>query len=142
MLLKTVLHVFLLKSKLWFLVSKNSELKAKFLFKNKATKSSKNVPSLDGKFGWFMNRNAVEWEHNKIQLQSAFSTVCGQYCIYFLYHRCRKRSMSTIVNSFVNDKLRNDQLVYDFVRRKYRQVHPSLEQDIVKQISRSFYREK
>ena len=24
-----------------------------------------------------MNRNAVEWEHNKIQLQSAFSTVCG-----------------------------------------------------------------
>ena len=90
----------------------------------------------------FMNRIAVEWEHNKIQLQSAFSTVCGQYCIYFLYHRCRKRSMSTIVNSFVNDKLRNDQLVYDFVRQKYRQVHPSLEQDIVKQISRSFYREK
>ena len=78
---------------------------------------------------------------NKIQLQSAFSTVCGQYCIYFLYHRCRKRSMSTIVNSFVNDKLRNDQLVYDFVRRKYTQVHPSLEQDIVKQISRSLYRE-
>ena len=60
---------------------------------------------------------------------------------HFLYHRCRKRSMSTIVNSFVNDKLRNDQLVYDFVRRKYRQVHPPLEQDFVKQISRSLYRE-
>ena len=45
-LLKTVLHAFLLKSKLLFLVSKNSELKAKFLFKNKATKSNKNVPSL------------------------------------------------------------------------------------------------
>ena len=59
----------------------------------------------------FMNRNAVEWEHNKIQLQSAFSAVCGQYCIYFLYHRCRKRSILSIVNSFVNDKLRNDQLV-------------------------------
>ena len=32
------------------------------------------------------------------------------------------------------------QLVYDFVRRKYRQVHPSLKQDIdfiAKQISRS-----
>ena len=73
----------------------------------------------------FINRNVVEWEHNKIQLQSAFSTVCRQYCIYFLYHRCRKSSMSSIVNSFVNDKLRNDQLVYNFVRRKYRQVHPS-----------------
>ena len=79
-----------------------------------------------------MNRNAVEWEHNKIQFQSAFSSVCGQYCIYFLYYRCRKRSMSSTVNSFVNDKLHNDQLVYDFVRRKYRQIHPSLKQDIVK----------
>ena len=69
-----------------------------------------------------MNRNAVEWEHNKIQLQSAFSTVFGQYCIYFSYHRCRKRPMSSIVNSFVNDKLHNDQLVYDFLRRKYRQI--------------------
>ena len=78
-----------------------------------------------------MNRNSVEWEHNKIQLQSVFSTVCGQYCIYFLYHRCRKRSMASIVNSFVNDKLHDDQLVYDF----------ALKQDIVKQISRSLYRE-
>ena len=52
MLLKTVLHVFLLKSKLLFLVSNNSELKAKFLFKNKTTKSSKNVPSLGGTVNW------------------------------------------------------------------------------------------
>ena len=48
--------------------------------------------------------------------------------------------MSSIVNSFVNDKLRNDQLVYDFVRRRYRQIHLSLKQVIVKQISRSLYR--
>ena len=92
----------------------------------------------------FMDRNAVEWEHNKIQVQSAVSTVRGQYCIYFLYHRCRKRPMSSIVNSFVNDKLRNDQLRHDFVRRKYRQIHHSLKQDIyfvVKQISRELYRE-
>ena len=88
----------------------------------------------------FMNRTAVEWEHNKIQLQSAFSTVCGQYCIYFLYHRCRKGLMSSIVNSFVNDKFHNDQLVYDFVRQKYRQIHPSLKQDIVKQMNRALYR--
>ena len=49
--------------------------------------------------------------------------------------------MSSIVNSFVNDKLHNDQLAHDFVERKYRQVHPSLKQDIVKQISRSLYKE-
>ena len=52
--------------------------------------------------------------------------------------------MSSIVNSFVNDKLRNGQIVYDFVRRKYRQVYPSLKQDtnfVVKQLSRALYRE-
>ena len=52
--------------------------------------------------------------------------------------------MSSIVNSFVNDKLHNHQLVYDFIRRKYRQVYPYLKQDIdfvVKQICRSLYRE-
>ena len=59
-------------------------------------------------FSDFMNRNAVEWEHNKIRLQSAVSTVCGQYCIYFLYPNCRKRLISSIVNIFVNDKLCND----------------------------------
>ena len=48
--------------------------------------------------------------------------------------------MSTIVKSFVNDKLYNDQLVYDFVRQKYTQIHLSLKQDIVKQMSRALYR--
>ena len=84
-----------------------------------------------------MNRNGVQWEHNKIQLQSAFYSVCGQYCVYFLYHRCWKRSLSSIVNGSVNDKLRNEQLVYDFVRRKYRQTDPSLKQVIVKQMNRA-----
>ena len=91
-----------------------------------------------------MNRNAVEWEHNKIQLQSDFSTVCGQYCIYFVYHRCRKRPMSSIANSFVNGKLHNNQLAYDLGRRKCRQINPSLKQDInfvVKQMSRALYGE-
>ena len=91
----------------------------------------------------FMNRNAVEWEHNKIQFQSAFST-CLRTTLNIFFVSSLKRSMSFTVNSFVNDNLRNDQLVYDFVRRRYRQVHPSLKQDInflVKQISRALYRE-
>ena len=91
----------------------------------------------------FINRNVVEWEHNKIQLPSAFSTVCRPYCIHFLCHWCRKRSISSTVNSSINDKLRNDCLVYDFVRQKCRQVYPSLKQDtnfVVKQLGRALYR--
>ena len=52
--------------------------------------------------------------------------------------------MSSIVNSFVNIKSHNDQLVHDFVRRKYRQIDPSSTQDInfvVKPISGALYRE-
>ena len=120
----------------WIAIYFNEQMKGEFFDSYGKQPIHYNKHFLD-----FMNRNAVEWQHNKIQLQSAFSTGCGQLCVYFLYHRCRKRSMSSIVNSFVNDKLHNDQLVYDFVRRKYRQVHPSLKQDIVKQISRSLYRE-
>ena len=40
--------MFLLKYTLLFLLSKNSKFKAELLFKNKATKSSKNVVSLGG----------------------------------------------------------------------------------------------
>ena len=52
--------------------------------------------------------------------------------------------MSSITNNFVNDKLCNDRVDYDFVERKYRQVDPSLKQDtnfVVQQLSRALYRE-
>ena len=44
--------MFLLKYTSLFSLSKNSELKAKFLFKNKATNNSKNVVSLGGNVDW------------------------------------------------------------------------------------------
>ena len=105
----------------WIAICFNEQMKGEFFYSYGRHPIHCNKHFLD-----VMNRNTVEWEHNKIQLQSALSTVWGQYCIYLLYHWCRKRSMSSIENSFVNDKLGNDQLVYDFVRRKYRQIHPSL----------------
>ena len=81
------------------------------------------------------NGNIIRYSFKVLSLLSVDNTV-----YIFLYHGCRKRPMSSIVNSFVTDKLCNDQLVYDFVRRKYRQNHPSLKQDIVKQMSRALYR--
>ena len=44
--------MFLLKYTLLFLLSKKSELKAGFLYKNKVTKSSENVVSLVCNVGW------------------------------------------------------------------------------------------
>ena len=123
----------------WIAIYFNEQIKGEFFDFYRKHPIHYNKHFLD-----FLNINVIGLEHNKIQLQSAFSTVCGQYCVYFLYHHCRKNSMSSIVNSFVNDKLRNDQLVYGFVRLKCRQVHPSLKQDtnfVVQQLSRALYRE-
>ena len=93
----------------WIAIYFNKQMKGEFF------DSYRKHPIHYNKHFWnFMNRNNVEREHNKIQLQSNFSTVCGQYCVYFLYHCYRKRPKSSIVNSVVNDKLHNDQLVYAF----------------------------
>ena len=81
------------------------------------------------------NGNIIRYSFKVLSLLSVDNII-----YIFLYHRCRKKPMSSIVNSFVNDRLRNDQLVNDFVRRKYRQIHPSLKQGIVKQMSRALYR--
>lgn len=78
----------------------------------------------------FIDRNAIQCEHNKKELQSDFSSVCGQYCIYYLFNRCRNIPMYSIVNKFSLDKLRNDQFVYDFVKYQYRKAHPSVKQEI------------
>ena len=60
-----------------------------------------------------IERNALEWTYNEKRLQSPFSTVCGQYCIYYLVNRCRLIPLNTIVNRFSIDTLRNDKIVDD-----------------------------
>ena len=53
-------------------------------------------------------------------LQNPFSTVCGKYCLFFIYHLCRNYSLEYIVNNyFSNDCVLNDENVKDFVWRKY-----------------------
>jgi len=59
------------------------------------------------------------WVNNPIPLQSPLSAVCGQYCIYYLLHRARGLSMTTIVMDFVADVDYNDQAVHRFVQNRY-----------------------
>ena len=71
----------------------------------------------------FLDKNAVDWIYNKKHLQSIFTNVCGHYCIFFLYHRCKNMSMNDIVNFFTsNVKEENDSLVRYFVERNL--IHP------------------
>lgn len=56
---------------------------------------------------------------NERILQSPLSTVCGQYCIYFLYKRCTGKSFKNIMKCFTRNTRRNDAFVTNFVNRKY-----------------------
>ena len=55
---------------------------------------------------------------NKKILQSVNSTVCGQHCIYFLYHRSRGKSLKQISGQF-KDPLENDSFVRCWVKDKF-----------------------
>jgi len=66
-------------------------------------------------FVTFLNGHCKNWVCNEKTLQSVNTTVCGEYCIFYLMHRSRGISMSKTINFFTSDKLKNDVLVYEFV---------------------------
>ena len=55
-------------------------------------------------------------------LQSSWSNVCGQYCIFYLYHKSRGYSMSKIVNLFTDDTSINDRNVACYVKKHFNVV--------------------
>ena len=56
---------------------------------------------------------------NKYKLQSSWSEVCGQYCIFYLYHKSRGYSMSKIVNLFTDNRRLNDCKVACYVKEHF-----------------------
>ena len=59
------------------------------------------------------------WSNNPIPLQSPLTSVCGQYCIYYLLHRARGIDLNTLLMDFEVDVDKNDKLVYDFVEDNF-----------------------
>lgn len=68
-----------------------------------------------------LNRNCKQWTFNQRKLQSERTAVCGEYCVYYLLHRARGASMNSIVKRFSNNRINNDQKVYEFVLKLLRQ---------------------
>ena len=64
---------------------------------------------------WWGNRQCT---YNPVPLQSPLTSACGQYCIYYLIHRCRGITLDEMLLDFCADVDHNDQLVYDFVDQK------------------------
>ena len=56
---------------------------------------------------------------NKRKIQSSWSTVCGQYCIFYFYHKSRGYSMNKIVNMFTDNVCLNDCNVFRYVKKHF-----------------------
>ena len=71
-------------------------------------------------FGNFLGTRT--WNFNRRKLQSAWSDVCGQYCIFYLSHRARGFSLNRIVHLFNSNTISNDTKVSIFVKRHFKIV--------------------
>lgn len=71
-------------------------------------------------FNGFFTKNRYRIKVNNRQLQSTFSTVCGQYCLYYLACRLKGIPMNNIISEFSRTNLeKNDFKVETFVKLNY-----------------------
>ena len=53
------------------------------------------------------------------QLQSEITTVCGQYCLFFLLRRCSNETYFQIIHLFTDNKASNDIMVCQYVNHYF-----------------------
>ena len=70
-----------------------------------------------GSFEHLLDKHSSEWDFNKRKLQSAWSDVCGQFCIFYLSHTERGHSMN---KRFSKDAMSNDVKVSQFVKNHFK----------------------
>jgi hypothetical protein len=56
----------------------------------------------------FLKRNAKRWFYNYKSLQNHFTSVCGEYCLVYLYFKYQGKTMYDFLTLFSNNSLCND----------------------------------
>ena len=74
------------------------------------------LPPFKKMFLSFLNDNFV---YNKKQLQHVWSATCGQYCIYYIYYKCKGYSLQKIIKHFTDNTKLNDYKVNKFVEQEW-----------------------
>ena len=75
-----------------------------------------------GIFKTFIKQNSCTWTYNHQPLQSLLSRVCGQYCLFYLLHRCHGVNMFKILRYFHKNKERNDRFVNEFICKHFSRI--------------------
>ena len=91
----------------------------------------------------FKNFLGEDYIYNKRFIQYPFSSVCGQYCMYFILRRSMNRTMSGIISQFTEDNLENDIMVNSVIESSFNVDLDVFDAEFVgKQIARSFIKTK
>lgn len=76
------------------------------------------MPPYLTEFKKFMNDS---YQYNKICLQHHLSTSCGQWCMYFIFHKCLNLPLKVLFDKFnKRNKLKNDTLVVHIVNHIFK----------------------
>ncbi len=70
------------------------------------------------------------------QLQSNFSTVCGQFSMFFLLHRCLGESYEEILHLFTENRESNDRMVCQYVNFYFDLKTPILDKTFFSQVAK------
>ena len=82
-------------------------------------------------FKTFLDNHACDWSFNTRSLQSHWSAVCGQYCLYFLLQRVKGNTMSSIISRFTLNRTQNDRKVYTYIHSLRKLNVPMFDADFV-----------
>ena len=73
-----------------------------------------------------------------LQLQSEFSTVCGQYCMFFILRRLSGESYNNIVHLFTDSRENNDKMVCQYVNHHFDLRTTVYDVKMLKQIAKRY----
>ena len=69
----------------------------------------------------FLHSHTKRCQYNHMQMQELYSMMCGQFVVYYIYHKSRGLTLDIILRKYfsTHNKLRNDLLVRDLVKLHY-----------------------
>ena len=70
-------------------------------------------------------------------LQQPMSTVCGHYCLYFLFNRYNGESYDRLIHSFTDNALINDKIVCQYVNRCFEMETKVFDMDMLDQTAKA-----
>lgn len=64
----------------------------------------------------FLMRNAKKWFFNNANIQNRFTSVCGEYCLVYIYFKFKGKTMFDFLSLFSENTMYNDLIINHIYR--------------------------